>query len=57
MANFCYDCTVKLFGAEHGSDNDFQGLCSNPESAQVLCEGCGFIEVNSDGRKIRELKQ
>jgi len=52
MANFCYDCTVKLFGEEHGSENDLQGLCSDLESIQVLCEGCGLVEVNSDGRKI-----
>ena len=52
MANFCYDCTVKLFGEEHGSKNDLQGLCSDLESIQVLCEGCGLVEVNSDGRKI-----
>ena len=50
MADFCYDCTVKLFGEEF--ENDFQGLCSDQESIQVLCEGCGFVEVNSDGRKI-----
>ena len=56
MANFCYDCTVKLFGEEYGFENDFQGLCeSEEESIQVLCEGCGFIEVNSDGFRIDKL--
>ena len=55
MANFCYDCTVKLLGEEYGSKNDLQGLCPEEESIQVLCEGCGFIEVNSDGFRIDKL--
>jgi len=55
MADFCWSCTAELFGEELASENDMKGLCKEDESTFVLCEGCGAIEVNSDGFRIDEL--
>lgn len=55
MADFCYDCTVKLFGEEF--ENDFQGLCSDQESVHVLCEGCGHITVDYKGSKVKTMSK
>ena len=46
---------VDMFGIEYADNNELSGLCEDNESALVLCEGCGFIEVNSDGLRIDEL--
>ncbi len=51
MADFCKDCSIKTFGEDYG---DMKGLCEEDECAVVLCEGCGFIYVDSDGKKIEE---
>ena len=52
MADFCYDCVVKLFGK--GELNDFVGLAKAGETVCVLCEGCGYIEVDENGKKVKE---
>lgn len=52
MADFCKQCSERLFG------KDFQELAGllTPEQvaaglvASVLCEGCGPIQVDNDGR-------
>ena len=55
MADFCFICTHELFGEEYADNNDLSGLCEDDESVIVLCEGCGFIEVNSDGFRVDKL--
>lgn len=60
MANFCYDCTFHLFG--DGSRNDFVGMLSEEDVTKgylvtVLCEGCGYIMINHDGKKIKTIEK
>jgi hypothetical protein len=50
MASFCKDCSIAIFGEDfkefaHGE----VGLFS-----QELCEGCGWIWVNWEGRRVDE---
>ena len=54
MADFCRQCSIELF------DNDYENLkgltsargTAKGEYASVLCEGCGFIHVESDGNCV-----
>ena len=57
MANFCKSCCFDLFGVDI---SDFDGIISeedydNGMVANVLCEGCGFIEVDHKGEKVDRL--
>ena len=58
VADFCYDCTEELFGQQYAKDNDMTSIVSREEyeqhgiTAKVLCEGCGFIEVDHRGRRL-----
>ena len=52
MAEFCLQCAEKF-----GFPNDFEGLTSAEEwskgrAAIVLCEECGPIQVDPDGRCV-----
>jgi hypothetical protein len=55
MADFCMQCTEKLFGKD--LKNDLSGL-STPEDTTkglypvVICEGCGHIQVDHEGRCV-----
>lgn len=54
MALYCQDCSLTLFGRDHG---DFAGQSTPDETRQgihphVCCEGCGFIDVDHNGRRI-----
>ena len=54
MADFCYQCTEYLFGKEFADRNELSGLCEPTETVvNVLCEGCGIIEVDSNGVRIQ----
>ena len=55
MADFCYECTSELFGEEHADKNDFAGFVRGNERYYVMCEGCGWITVDKDGKKVEEL--
>jgi hypothetical protein len=54
MADFCKQCSIELF------DKDFRDLAGISTQAQtddnrfalVLCEGCGFIQVDHEGRCV-----
>ena len=54
MADFCNQCSMDMFGEELGdlknitSSEDFD----NGKAAVVICEGCGFIQVDPIGRCI-----
>ncbi|MQF98539.1 MAG: hypothetical protein FI729_03280 [SAR202 cluster bacterium] len=56
MANFCYDCCLELFSGseEEAMENDFAGIVRNNEKYFCLCEGCGWITVDKNGKKINE---
>lgn len=54
MADFCQQCSIENFGEDFGDLKDLtkpeaqaQGLC-----VVVLCEGCGAIQVDVDGKCI-----
>ena len=51
MADFCKQCSVEVFGMDTG---DLKGLLTKEESDAgmvvcVICEGCGYVEVNHEG--------
>lgn len=52
MANYCKQCSKELFGLP----SDFKGITkpNTDKFAVVLCEGCGSIQVDSDGKCISE---
>ena len=58
MADFCLDCSNFLFGGKtNGAECDFAGLLTKEEVEQglvvtVVCEGCGFIQVDHNGQKV-----
>ena len=54
MASFCYECTAELFGEEHADENDFAGIVHTGERYYCLCEGCGWITVDKEGKKVEE---
>ena len=54
MADFCHQCTSELFGEEHADKNDFAGFVRGNERYYVMCEGCGWITVDKEGRKVEE---
>ena len=56
MADCCYDWYKFMFGNKMG-ECDLAGLISREEvdqglAVQVLCEGCGVIQVDHNGQKI-----
>ena len=55
MANFCYDCTKDILGVDP-TWNDFASIRAIPEDEfwKVLCEGCGIITVDSEGKKVKQ---
>jgi hypothetical protein len=56
MANFCYDCTKDVLGVDP-TWNDFARGSTIPEDEfwKVLCEGCGVVVVNSEGKKVDDI--
>ena len=46
MADFCKQCSIKLFGEDFG---DLSDLCKPDELVGVLCEGCGGTVVDHTG--------
>ena len=54
MSDFCHDCASEMFG--DGEDNDFAGAVGQDDHLWCLCEGCGWITVDSNGRRIEDDK-
>ena len=52
MANFCYDCTKDVLGVDP-KWNDFAERQTGLR--KVLCEGCGVIVVDYEGKKVDDL--
>ena len=57
MADFCYECTIDLFGEQNAEENDFSGIVRGRERYFCLCEGCGWITVDKNGKKIEDEKE
>ena len=56
MADLCKQCSIELYGRDFG---DLKGITSKKDWEQgkatvVLCEGCGIIQVDPDGRCISQ---
>lgn len=56
MADFCKQCSIDIFGADH---KELAGITkpedwSEGKAVVVICEGCGPIQVDPDGRCISE---
>jgi hypothetical protein len=51
MSEFCQDCSIKMFG------KDFRDLAHTNDHEDALCEVCGPIIVDSNGKKIGLLKR
>lgn len=54
MADFCKQCSEKLFGEDIG---DLANITKPGDQAEgkyavVICEGCGPIQVDVDGRCV-----
>lgn len=54
MADFCKDCSIKMFGED---TRDMAGICTKDDDykgmvANVICEGCGPTIVNSEGECV-----
>lgn len=54
MAEFCKQCSIDLFGKDHG---DLAGITKvedwqKGEAAVVCCEGCAFIQVDPEGNCV-----
>jgi hypothetical protein len=54
MADFCFDCTVDLFGEEYGHQNDF---VHKGEAYWTLCEGCGIHLFRFNGKRACQRDQ
>ena len=55
MSDFCQECNDKLLG--HDIECGLAGLITEEQSKQgytmnALCEGCGFVQVDHDGKKV-----
>lgn len=54
MSDYCQQCSTYIFGEDMG---DLSGLSSAEDTiaglfANVICEGCGFVQVDHEGRCI-----
>jgi len=54
MADFCKECSIDHFGKDYG---ELAGLVTKEQwelgnAACVICEGCGFIQVDPEGNCI-----
>ena len=54
MADFCHICSLSNFGEDFG---DLAGITTEEDWAEgkahvVLCEGCGLIQVDPEGKRV-----
>lgn len=49
MADFCRQCSIRLFGDDFGDLANLVPHQSRPYNVQVLCEGCGETVVDDEG--------
>lgn len=48
MSDYCQQCSIEIFGEDN---RDLANLAVYGVSI-VLCEGCGIIKVNADGKCV-----
>jgi len=51
MADYCKQCSESIFGEDYG---ELKGISTESDTymdwyADVICEGCGYIQVDHDG--------
>lgn len=51
MADFCKECSIEMFGKDF---RELAGITTEDDEknnlyATVICEGCGYIQVDKDG--------
>jgi len=56
MADFCKQCSIKIFGEDF---KELAGITKKEDADKnmyvpVICEGCGFIQVDPEGRCVTE---
>lgn len=56
MADFCKECSIEIFNDDCG---DLAGITTTKDMKRgiarlVLCEGCGPILVDPEGKRIRK---
>ena len=56
MADFCRQCTEVTLGMDP-DENDLKGISTEDDTknglfALVICEGCGYIQVDHTGRCV-----
>lgn len=49
MAEFCSQCSIAKLGEDYG---DLRGLVKEGQTLSTICEGCGFIKVDSTGKCV-----
>lgn len=54
MAEFCWKCLAEQIFPEAPERNDLRGLCKEGEMVAVLCEGCGWITVDHEGKPLAD---
>ena len=54
MADFCKECSEELFGEDFG---DLAKIALPDGEAYVLCEGCGYIVVDREGKRVRKITE
>lgn len=52
MSDFCWRCLDHELYPEDPKRNDFFGLCPKGQVVDVLCEGCGPIKVQHEGKPV-----
>lgn len=58
MSDFCKECSEAIFGQDF---KELAGISSEKETqmglyARVLCEGCGLILVNHEGKRFMHVR-
>ena len=48
------DYLILCLGEENAERNDFAGIVRNKERYYGLCEGCGWITMDKDGKRVEE---
>jgi len=54
MADFCKQCSIEIFGEDFGDLSDITTKMKTKDGiyAFVICEGCGIIQVDHEGKCI-----
>ena len=53
MADFCQECAIGVLGED---TKDMAGICGEGQMVRVLCEHCGYIWVDNNGKRVGFVK-